>query len=135
MIRYIVAAAIFTTIGASGASVDWQSVSNYVVTEWNAPDPVDVADFFYYRQCNNCHNLWHDGDRDCCEECGGVQFAKGIRARKIEHQGNWWRGYQTADGLLYIHKEHVWWFDDQFVVGNDVYQKTEAIIARDASLR
>lgn len=135
MIRYVLMAALFGGLGVGGASVDWQGRWDYVVVEWNAPVPVDVENFAYWKQCDGCYNLWR-GDRTCCQECGGEQFTANVRARKIEqHRSGWWRGYQTADGRLYIHAASVDWFNDQFIVGNDVYQKTDAIIARNASLR
>lgn len=142
MIRFIFMAALFGALGAGGASVDWRDQWDHVqggwdgaVELWNAPGPVDVEEFGYWRQCDSCYNLWH-GDRSCCSSCGNDQFTSNVRARKIEqHREGWYRGYQTADGLLYIHKKHVVWFNDQFIVGSDIYQKSEAIIAGDAKLR
>ncbi len=143
MIRFVFMAALFGALGAGGASVDWQSSwdfvgerFDYVVNEWNAPGPVNVENFAYWKQCDSCYNLWR-GDRTCCQECGVEQFTANVRARKIEQHGaaGWWRGYQMADGRLYIHADSIDWFSDQFIVGNDVYQKADAIIARNANLR
>lgn len=137
MIRFVLMAALFGGLGAGGASVDWQSRSDEIVEWWNTPVPlaqVDVDNFGYWKQCDSCYNLW-SGDRACCQECGGEQFTVNVRARKIEHHGDWWRGYQTADGRLYIHKVSIGWFNDQFIVGSDLYKKSEAIIARDAKLK
>ncbi len=142
MIRFVFMAALFGALGAGGASVDWRDQWDHVqggwdgaVELWNAPGTVVVADFFYYRQCNNCYNLWHDIDRACCAECGGIQFTESVRARKIEYVDGRWRGYQTPNGRLYIHADSIDWFSDQFIVGNDVYLRIDAIIAKGVKLK
>ncbi len=145
MIRFVFMAALFGALGAGGASVDWRDQWDHVqdgwdgaVEQWNAPRPMDVDDFFFWRQCDNCFDLSRHDERACCAICGSTQSTSNVRARLIEYT---WKslknayGYQTADGLLYIMKNQIDQFDDQFVIGSDVYKKSEAIIAHDVKLK
>ena len=138
MIRYVLMAALFGGIGVGGASVDWESRYE-AFEEWkDAPGTYSYSsgDFYYWRQCDNCHDIFVDQNRSCCKSCGGASITNNVCARLLDGETDPQRadGYQTADGTLYVFRTRYFnW--DKFFIGTDLYSREEIILARRVNLR
>ncbi len=141
MLRYVLMAPLLVALGAGSVSVDWQSRSDEIVEWWNAPSApgtysYSAGDFYYWRQCSVCYDIFTNQDRDCCKACGSKSINDSVCARLLDSETDPKRadGYQTANGTLYVFKTR--YFDwDKFFIGADLYSREEMIIARRVNLR
>lgn len=138
MMRFVLMAALFGGVGAGAVQVDWEGNAESFGEWLDTPNQyTNISDFYYWKQCDRCYNVFAGNtDRNCCESCGSVSLTVNVRARLLGTTGynpDRANGYQTADGVLYImHDESL---PTKFFIGPDLYTESEAIVARNASLR